>query len=510
MIFFLSCAAIGPAEGGPKDTIGPILISVFPENATQNLDSKQKIQILFSEYIDPNSVQASVEVNTNSIYEIISKKNMISIIPLDLWDENDNLRISISRNIRDINGNNMESPIELIYSFNSKLNQNNIFGSMYNFASDKIYNIGLYEIIDDDSLYLQYKTQSNLNGEFEFKYLNDKKYTIIATDGNIENIQKNTSFNNYGVCNLDYIEFSESDFISIEIYIDKAVQHNQIKNGKLLSNNHGQIQYTSGKIEKFYFLEEDLNTFPNHIKITQTDEDSISIISHLKNRIEEYQTNKFSILKQTIIDTTSPKLLSTDYDDQKFYLNFDEPVLINSELKNNSIHYYDVDSNKINIELVFDSQFNIKITNVINSDEIYIPRGVFSDLSNNLFPDSTKILKIDRKSSINEKDNNIIFGKLKGFVSNFNKEVIVEAKNIELDSSFYAKTINKKFFFENLLPGKYILRSYEILNNQNENIYFPGKINPYKRAAKFTIYDNMVDIRARWEVEGVNIKFNER
>ena len=510
LIFFLSCAAIGPAKGGPKDTIGPILVSVFPENATKNLDSKQKIEILFSEYIDPNSVKASVKINTNSIYEIIPKKNMISIIPLKLWDENNNLRISVSRNIRDINGNNMESPIELIYSFNSKLNQNNIFGTLYNFASDKIYNIGLFEIIEDDSLYLQYKTQSNYNGEFEFKYLNDKKYTLIASDGNIENIQKNISFNNFGVCNLDYIEFSKSDSISIEIYIDKPLQYNQIKSGKLLSNNHGQIQYTSGKIDKFYFSEEDLNTFPNHIKITQTGEDSISIISHLKNRIEEYQTNKFSILKQTIIDTTSPKLLSTKYNDQNFHLSFDEPIVINTELKDDAIYCYDVDSNKINIEPVFDSQFDIKIINKINSNEIYLPPGIFSDLSNNLFPDSTKILIINTKSSIDEKDNNNIFGKLKGFVSNFNQEVIVEAKNIELDSIFYVKTTNKKFFFENLLPGNYILRSYEIQNNLDENIYFPGKINPYRRAAKFTIYNDMVDIRARWEVEGVNIKFNEK
>ena len=127
-----------------------------------------------------------------------------------------------------------------------------------------------------------------------------------------------------------------------------------------------------------------------------------------------------------------------------------------------------------------------------------------------MFPDSTKILIINTKSSIDEKDNNNIFGKLKGFVSNFNQEVVVEAKNIELDSSFYIKTTNKKFFFENLLPGNYILRSYEIQNNLDENIYFPGKINPYRRAAKFIIYDNMVDIRARWEVEGINIKFNEK
>ena len=54
------------------------------------------------------------------------------------WANNNNLRISIERKIRDYQGNKMESPIDLIYSTTSDLNYGQISGNISNYNPDII------------------------------------------------------------------------------------------------------------------------------------------------------------------------------------------------------------------------------------------------------------------------------------------------------------------------------------------------------------------------------------
>ena len=63
------------------------------------------------------------------------------------------------------------------------------------------------------------------------------------------------------------------------------------------------------------------------------------------------------------------------------------------------------------------------------------------------------------------------------------------------------------FVFENLSPGKYIFRAYEQKNDVNPLIYFSGTLQPYKRAAQFTVHKDTVEVRMFWDIEGVNIEF---
>ena len=60
---------------------------------------------------------------------------------------------------------------------------------------------------------------------------------------------------------------------------------------------------------------------------------------------------------------------------------------------------------------------------------------------------------------------------------------------------------------KNLKPGKYIFRAYERKNNIDSLIYYSGLLNPYERAAEFSIYRDTVEVRKFWDIEGVNIEF---
>ena len=41
----------------------------------------------------------------------------------------------------------------------------------------------------------------------------------------------------------------------------------------------------------------------------------------------------------------------------------------------------------------------------------------------------------------------------------------------------------------------------------NLETYFSGMLEPFQRAARFSHYPDTIDVRARWDVEGIIINF---
>ena len=83
----------------------------------------------------------------------------------------------------------------------------------------------------------------------------------------------------------------------------------------------------------------------------------------------------------------------------------------------------------------------------------------------------------------------------------------IEAQNINNNSYYYSNVEDKKFQLTNIPPGLYELWGFEILNILSPDIYFSGLWQPYYRAARFTIYSDTIDVRARWDVEDIIIDF---
>ena len=506
-ISYFSCAAIGPAGGGPSDSIGPVLIDISPMNGATNLSKNQKITLTFSEPLDPNSVQAAIKINIENNISMAVKKNIVTITPIGFYDENKVIRINIDRAIRDYQGNIMESPISLIYSTSSIPYNGKIYGKLANINTNEIYEVGLYNFPGHDSLKLLLKTQTNEHGEFYFNFIKSENYIIIATEGKIENIYEEIKFSKYGINPIDYLEIdSNFDSLYTEIYIDKPLPRLDIKAGKLLGNNFGKIYYSDGTEDNFFFSIEDEYIFPQYLKVSKMENDSLKIKSNLQNRLTSYYTNNFYLNYSSFPDTVQPNIINHRFDKLDYQLSFSEPIFLNSS-KNKGMYCLNPDSS---FEyLVFDKSnpFIISIYNINNIfNTIYIEPGLIIDEAGNSFPDSLFIISINESNSNNIYDQDIS-GKLSGNILNFDLDVIVEANNIETNISKYTKSYQNEYIFDDLKPGKYKLKAFEILNNKNDTIYYSGTINPYHRAAKFSIYPENIDIRGRWEINGINIKF---
>jgi len=53
----------------------------------------------------------------------------------------------------------------------------------------------------------------------------------------------------------------------------------------------------------------------------------------------------------------------------------------------------------------------------------------------------------------------------------------------------------------------YELWGFEVFNTLDPDVYFSGLWAPYHRAAQFAIYPDTIDVRVRWDVEGIIINF---
>ena len=128
------------------------------------------------------------------------------------------------------------------------------------------------------------------------------------------------------------------------------------------------------------------------------------------------------------------------------------------------------------------------------------------DWNENLFADSVKTVIINWPQETKEEQ--IIGGNILGSVKYDGKESLkIEAHNINSDSYYLTNVESNKFKLSNLPVGLYKLWGFEVLNTQNSEVYFSGLWAPYHRAARFAIYSDTIDIRARWDVEGINIDF---
>ena len=85
--------------------------------------------------------------------------------------------------------------------------------------------------------------------------------------------------------------------------------------------------------------------------------------------------------------------------------------------------------------------------------------------------------------------------------------VWLEAENINSGKHYGFTSHGSQFTFQNLPKGFYKIWGFEAINKQDSTIYFSGTWEPYQRAARFAFYPDSIEVRARWDIEGIILKF---
>ncbi len=486
LLLISNCASIGSPSGGELDKASPELISIFPENQI-NIKDDQTIKLIFNERINPLFLKSNIRIEPQVDVYINGKNNEIKISPVINWP--DNFKIFISRKISDYHGNNLDSPIELLYSKSDFINTKKLNGQLFNIDNSKIYEV----ILIDENYLIISKTESDNLGNFTFTGISNIESLFILA---IENVIKDNFKNNirnfrYGMSNrsLNY------DFNPI--YISKSIYRTKVNNITLTNSHYGELNLSNGKTiplilnykkfsnqvydnSKFIYLEHDFS-------------DSLFLDFRYQNTIEEYSINSSLVFSKEIQDSIPPFILKNYVSNDSLLLQFSEPVSLNK--KNQIFTQSDEEQIKTNIQYKYIAP-DLVFLDTDNIEELNINCSEVKDLNYNNLCDSILVIT---NISIDQDDNNISLGVVNGdIIYNEDEKLIVEIVNTSNDFFVRQHVINNEFSFEGLMPGEYKIWVYEDINNINSN-YFSGLLEPeIKRAAKFGIYPNNITVRGNW------------
>ena len=544
--FLIGCAQMSPLTGGYKDTIPPNLIaSIPPENST-NVNPNQ-FYLAFDELIDASKLQESIIISPfySGKKEVKYKKNEVSISFDTLFDDNTTYIINFAGGISDVTEGNDLSNAKLIFSTGEYIDSASISGVIYNPNENKRVEgalVGLYQDVDSLDLFHKkpiYFTFSDESGKYEINNVKPDKYTIYAfIDENKSFIAdfKNEAFGFYEntvevnnktrkiKLNLNKEDLSELRLIRnrsrgnvYEIIYSKKLEKIRLVEGLnleySLNDNKNIIIYKNPMVtDSLFIIIEAFDLSGN------TSKDSIYVTFNDENEYkEEFNYTFNSYFKKELEDTIN------------FSINLNKPVL-NKDLNYrfvldtikipDSLYFFKLSKELNSFEGLFKLNQNISSLFLDNHQKIYskdLNNDSLINLLNRYYQgiNRNKIsLMIERGEVFSIEGDTLdqikqdftfngsdFYGQINGTVFDTlgRKNLVTELISIDLKRVYKNRDVNPKFNFINIPPGKYYLRIYNDINNNNT--VDVGSIL-YKNPGEDIIYnENEIEIRSNWVIE---------
>ena len=539
------CANQLPPGGGEVDRIPPKIIETSPVNGTTNFHD-QSVEFDFSEYIDKNSINDAIFISpfVEGGVEYDWSGKTLTMNFNDSLQSDMTYIITVGTKLADLNNRNkMKSAYNLIFSTGSKIDIGEINGKVFTDAPPGVM-IFAY-LLDSNSVNPSvekpnYVSQIGLDGKYSVAGLAFGKYLVFAIKDEFKDLLYNVGEDKYGVPNK-IITLSESDSIASNINflmtVDDTVKPN-VSNVTMTDQNHLMIEFTefidSSKISAKNFYIYDSTENKKHSieyfykgkagikKYFVSFKDSInsesenyfisdSIIDNQGN-ITGQGANLFVVSSKP--DTVANKVLNvstgfkkneSDFNNTNIRFNFEDGFRINnmeeavtiSDSRNNSISF--------NLKKNDDASFSVSPKVNLRPKANY---KVEVDLNKVIDAAGNKIDSIYTYKFKTISD--LYFSGVSGKIveDNINIPVILELKPIAKNALKYKLIINKskKFDFKRVLPGKYTLWGF--IDEDSNGTYSFGRIFPFKHSEQFVFYPDTLNLRARWPVGDIFLKFN--
>jgi hypothetical protein len=256
---------------------------------------------------------------------------------------------------------------------------------------------------------------------------------------------------------------------------------------KLPLINKNLLEDRFGKIDSFILFDELL--------------DSVYLSFNINNQIESYKIEGNFKINTLIEDSIPPSILNSFFDENGYRLDFSEPIIIKAGYEPFTSVSSELDS------LVLDYNYNdpksINIKGLIEeSGIITINNSLILDFNDNEL--SSNIVNINKPYIKNENPGNI-YGDI---IYNGIHNIIVELIDIKSKEFIRVQADREgKFLFENVASNKYKIWAYEDINSISE-YYFNGTLIPLKLSASFGLYQELIEVRKNWDIEGIKIIIN--
>lgn len=542
-LLYLSCAAQGPPGGGPVDKTCPVLISSIPGNGSVLVDTKIRVELRFSEAIDPRSTQGSLIVTPRSgdfpNIKVSGRKITVSFVEPLL--ENTTYVLNFGRSLSDYRGNSASEEARIAFSTGDSIDKGKISGSLFQIPDKAKAEVWVYKkgnSFPDSLLGFEpdYKAVVDEFSSYKVANLSKGEYRLIAV--------ASKSAVSYYITQDDFIGLPQKDPVLLDSILHHVSGINfrigkpKLKHFRLLGANvsNGYLDLIFSQPVSEFSLQYSVfrwgisgvevfpcwvdESEPNHIYLkvhgiedNVNTEVAIEGIYDTFGEIIQPTVRQVKFLWTEKADTVGPYLLRS-YPrngernvnlNQEIRLDFSEPIISDSIAE--KIHLWKEDSVHVTLESEWldGNSLLLKSAEPLESSTNYsleVLASFWKDYSDNLSTDSLIMIKFTTVDID-------IFGKITGNVHTEDCEdlnrIVVECFLKDDGNNIQKAYPDSLGFYEfhALFPGEYTLSIWEDKNGNSR--YDWGSLDPFEMAEPFRTYPDIIRVRSRWETAGVEL-----
>jgi hypothetical protein len=538
----LCCATRGMPGGGPQDKTPPQIVDSFPHPDSTGLRTLDEIILYFSERMNESSVEKSIFVSPPLDFETDwSGGDELTLSLKDTLASDQSYVFTIGAGAMDMQKNRMLESYQFAFSTGDHLNRGEIFGRVFKIDPSDVFYIYAYRIIDPDSLdptrvKADFLSQAGPDGRFWLKYLPYSNFRVFVIEDVNKNLLLDAATERVGIpsrdVSLDSTQAMDGPLNFILTKIDTTPPE---LSGARATNRRTVVLRASEVIDALtpgaVDIRDTLNMNLLPVKgisrntkdekqffLYTADHDSAKgyrlTVKQMVDTSGNIQPNvqQVDFTGSTLVDTTHFELLSISPRDSASGIDLAAVVAVNFTLP-------------VNTEQVAEN-FTLQV-----ADSLPVPGDwVWPDLSHgyyrpaeNFLPGLTYAytLKTAAVQSLwgdtlpDTTFKRTFFTIAKDEFGSMSGELVVDkmpAEDVYVDISSVGKKkaalsiridTDKKFFVPWILEGLYKIGGFLDINGDGSRS--SGQLNPFLFSEPFTIQDDTLRVRKRWELSDLKL-----
>lgn len=540
VVAIISCAHQISPSGGPDDKTSPTVTSSVPQTEAVNVPVKSHIILNFSEWLSSKS-DRGVSIYPPLKVKLIVDRNRLEIIPVTAFADSTTYHISINTLLQDLHNNPILFPISLTFSTGNTLDSGIISGCIIDPSKKALQpKVALFkkEHIKTDSGFTitpDYLLQTDSSGNFEFLHVKKSNFFVVGfLDLNSDNlIQPGTEQVFITTDSLIAISATTKPVILFPAIYDtirpalisaKAIS-STILSGQWVTplDLKNGFTYPQCSVERVDSVSTPIQG--NYIPLPNRNVFTLLLKSPLKIAPYRliYTFNMFNNtnFSDTITfngvttgDTTKPVLQSwtpnsgtTDLDPE-IKLIWSKPVTINVPLQ-----FTDSTGDTIVVKATsgYTDTSILSLQRHFHPDSKYrlvLLKNMGNDFTGNSLKirDSTDTVNVIQLQTINGDSLAISMkGGATCLDNNSHRKWLFQL--LGRNTTYLTTDKSGQFEFDSIPSGKGLIYYFEDLNENNKPDQ--GRLSPWIPPEPYFAAPDTVEARARWEVEGIDVRVCE-
>jgi hypothetical protein len=553
-LLLVSCAGQRAPEGGPIDTDPPYVASTIPPNYTTRFRGNS-IAIEFNKYVDHRSVEGALFISPSlGQLEFDWSGREVEIRFTGTPRRSTTYVVTVGTDVADLhNRNKMAQSFTLAFTTGEDIDHGAIEGRVFpRKETDPALGVMVFayrldglnaDTLDPRSTKPDYVTQTGKDGGFLLRHLAFGMYRVVAVRDEYKNLLYDPETDEYST-EPEEIALTPSDTLKSGVWMKLGREDTAaVRLTKAASTNqrHLTLEFSApidtSTLQKNWFVIVDTLTrkqlgvrtiYPVFPKMTSavvvTDSQAYGVgyrleISTLRgvNGLEISPTaNRLTFSGSELKDSLAPRILAISLSDSardidlqpKFFLQFSDAV--GREAADKAISLIDSSRNPIPLTLhwLSDASLEISPQGKLAGKAWFTLRIGMRSVLNLMGRGGRDSLRVFRFQTLDEE----LFSSIEGFVNDLSLtdargDVILVARNVSRkEPKEYTAHLSKPgpFVLNDLLEGKYILQAFRDRNGDNRHT--TGRIFPFQTSERFTEFPDTLKLRARWPLEGVELK----